>query len=119
MRKRKEGSKQRTRKRKKKKDKKRQRSDQRRRRERRPCILGRSWPTLFAFTVIPTLFAFTVSIRGPILAITAGLHPTLLSLKNSITASTASFFHSRLTTEALGCFHPQTLPALFHSLLIR
>ena len=49
---------------------------------------------------------------------TPPLHPTLVSPKNSKTASMAPSAHSHLTDGALGCSQWQSSPILFHSLLI-
>ena len=45
------------------------------------------------------------------------MHPTLVLLKNTKTAS-VDFFQSHLPEEAFGCFHPCAFPISFYNFLI-
>ena len=46
------------------------------------------------------------------------MHPTLVLLRNTKTASADGSLHSHLPERALGCFHPCTFPIPFHGLQI-
>ena len=46
------------------------------------------------------------------------MHPTLVSLGNTKTASVVFSFQSQLTEGDLGCLHPCALPTSFHNLVI-